>query len=907
MFFRVLCTRVRVNPVVVGLVILMLMAGLIGRSLAAAGDLDTSFSGSGVALAGFASGANDAARDLLVQPDGKILVAGTTVVSGYTQFAAARFTSSGNLDTGFDTDGLVTYQVGSLNDAAEAMAITADGEIILAGTTQTATSTDLAVMRLTNSGALDDTVTPFGTGGVATYQGAAPVSVWDAVVDSVNRVIVVGAEGDDLLIVRFTSAGVLDSTFGSSGARVIDFLNGGRVDVATGVMLAGSDLVISGYSNYTGASDDFILVRLDSSGNFVTSFGSGGQVAADYSSNSEDLAFAAHLDAANNEIYLAGYSDVGGLNRQFAVARFHANNGSLDNSSTPFGAAGWWASDLGSNGAEAYDIGLLPDGKVVVAGWSNLTATNEDYSLVRLTHDGALDAGFAGSGYRHVDLRDVVSTSSGSQDQAYALAIQADTRLLVAGESDPFTGNFDMAVLRVDSNNRPVLSALISSAFEDQPYTFSLAEFAAGFSDADLHPLASVTIKSLPGRGSLTLNGLDVSVDQVIPSADLGSLVYTPEGDFNGTDSFNWNASDGIDVALMDAVVNLNITAVNDAPAFTAGPNIGMLEDTGPVTVSAWATGINPGPADEAGQVLTFTLMADHPEYFSVQPALDEISGNLTLTPAPDANGVTTVTIVLQDDGGTADGGNDQVVGGLTITINPINDAPAFIPGPDISVPEDAGPQTVPGWATAIDPGALNEMDQQLAFHLAVDMPGLFAIFPGIDPVSGDLTFTPAPNAFGKATLLVYLMDSDGRNNGGENTSPIVTFTITMTAVNDLPLVSDLTVFGTQDVPLVFTMADFSNRFSDADGDLLAYVQIVSLPGAADGQLELDGIAVAAMQVIPVSELTNLSFVPAAGYYGQSEFTWSGSDGAAYAPAPAQVTIIIEPLGRLFLPMMRQN
>ena len=100
------------------------------------------------------------------------------------------------------------------------------------------------------------------------------------------------------------------------------------------------------------------------------------------------------------------------------------------------------------------------------------------------------------------------------------------------------------------------------------------------------------------------------------------NLTYTPAANYNGSDSFTFKANDG-GLDSTPATVSINVSAVNDAPSFTKGADQSLFEDTGAQSVIGWATGISAGPADEAGQTLTFTVVASNPALFSVQPAVD--------------------------------------------------------------------------------------------------------------------------------------------------------------------------------------------------------------------------------------------------------------------------------------------
>jgi hypothetical protein len=100
------------------------------------------------------------------------------------------------------------------------------------------------------------------------------------------------------------------------------------------------------------------------------------------------------------------------------------------------------------------------------------------------------------------------------------------------------------------------------------------------------------------------------------------------------------------------------LTRVNRAPSFTKGVDQNIARDSGAHTVSGWATDISAGPPDEAAQVLQFIVTSDNTALFSVQPAISP-AGTLTYTLAQGATGAAIVTVVLRDNGGTANGGDD--------------------------------------------------------------------------------------------------------------------------------------------------------------------------------------------------------------------------------------------------------
>ena len=266
-----------------------------------------------------------------------------------------------------------------------------------------------------------------------------------------------------------------------------------------------------------------------------------------------------------------------------------------------------------------------------------------------------------------------------------------------------------------------------------------------------------------------------------------GTVTYTPDAAYNGTDSFTYTISDGNGGSDM-ATVNVTVTAVNDVPSFTRGADQTVLEDAGAQTDPTWATAIGKGPANESAQLLTFAVTNDNNALFSVQPDVDEATGTLTYTPAANANGSATITITLSDNGGTLSGGVDtSAAQTFVITVTAVNDVPAFTKGADQTLLEDSGAKAVAGWATAISKGPADEAGQTLTFAVTGNTtPGLFSVAPAVT-ADGTLTFTPEPNANGSASVSVKIQDTGGTANGGLDTSAAQTFTITVTAVNDAP------------------------------------------------------------------------------------------------------------------------
>ena len=119
------------------------------------------------------------------------------------------------------------------------------------------------------------------------------------------------------------------------------------------------------------------------------------------------------------------------------------------------------------------------------------------------------------------------------------------------------------------------------------------------------------------------------------------------------------------------------------------------------------------------------------------------------------------------------------------------------------------------------------------------------------------------------------------------------TLGITVT-VDVPPVVSDSSTSVAENSSLMFTSADFTDNFTDAEPNAaLEDVQITTLP--QQGMLALSGAAVTAGQVIAAADLVDLTYAPDTDYSGPDSFQWNASDGQVYAAAPATMNITVEP------------
>ncbi|MBK9495188.1 MAG: hypothetical protein IPO08_11775 [Xanthomonadales bacterium] len=242
--------------------------------------------------------------------------------------------------------------------------------------------------------------------------------------------------------------------------------------------------------------------------------------------------------------------------------------------------------------------------------------------------------------------------------------------------------------------------------------------------------------------------------------ASNGTLTYTPAANASGSSTFEvvvqddgGTANGGDDTSAIQTFT-ITVTAVNDEPSFTATNPAAPNEDGGAQTVSAWAS-FNAGPNEGSQSVLSYTVSGiSNPGLFSTPPAV-ATDGTLSYTAAADEFGSSTFDVLVQDDGGTANGGDDtSLTQTFTITVNSVNDEPDFTAANPATVLEDAGAQTVAGWVTAFDPGPANESGQGVLGYTVGNLSNaaLFSVAPSVAS-NGTLTYTPAANASGSGPL----------------------------------------------------------------------------------------------------------------------------------------------------------
>jgi uncharacterized delta-60 repeat protein len=385
------------------LLMLTLVLFLPAQAVAQAGQLDPAFGKGGIVTTSFgvlANGGTSVAATV-IQPDGKIVVFGELGQTGSTSLVVARYNADGTADSTFGSSGIAA--LGGLTFPS-AMALQPDGKIVVLGfnTGGFSGSAGTDVVRFSSNGSLDTT---FGNGGVATTGIISLPDSSGIVIQPDGKILVASGE-----LFRLLPDGTLDSTFGSGGQSHV---LGGDLANTLALLPKGKILVTS--ESFFPSSG--FLSRYSSTGSLDTTFAIGGQLGTTGPAH-------ALLALSNGEFLVGGNLSNSVLHGPigFAVSRYQA----VGASDAKFGSHGGVVTLVPNFPAVlTAGMGLQSTGDIVTLGTAS-AGTSQVFALARYTSSGVLDPTFGSSG--------TVTTSFGtSVIAAGGLAIQSDGKIVAAG------------------------------------------------------------------------------------------------------------------------------------------------------------------------------------------------------------------------------------------------------------------------------------------------------------------------------------------------------------------------------------------------------------------------------------------------------------------------------------------
>jgi uncharacterized delta-60 repeat protein len=292
------------------------------------GSLDASFGLDGIAMTNFGQFSNDRAFDMIIQTDEKILLCGyNTDPDNDREFAMVRYNSDGSIDNSFNTTGMVSTIIQVGDDEAHSVLIQEDGKIILAGFSFDFSVRNFTVVRYNSDGTIDNTFDGDGivTTSITSYDDAA----YAAALQSDGKIVLVGytsGETYDFALMRYNTDGSLDNTFGTGGIVITPI--GNSADLAYSIIIQEDNkILVGGQADFNDTA--FALLRYNPDGSLDTSFDSDGIVTTQIGPIwSEDLAFSMLLQPDGNIVLGGQTSDSDNTDYDFALTRY-INSGNI--------------------------------------------------------------------------------------------------------------------------------------------------------------------------------------------------------------------------------------------------------------------------------------------------------------------------------------------------------------------------------------------------------------------------------------------------------------------------------------------------------------------------------------------------------------------------------------------------
>jgi Bacterial Ig domain len=477
-----------------------------------------------------------------------------------------------------------------------------------------------------------------------------------------------------------------------------------------------------------------------------------------------------------------------------------------------------------------------------------------------------------------------ISTVAGATDPS--VAMEPTGQFVIAWQFDQTGTATGIEAQRFDSNGNALTGVVplsSSETYDQGSPTVAIdgeGDFVVAWESYGVHGTASSLGTILAQR--INSGGTLIGPTQFQPSTQTGDSQTAPEVASNpdGNAIFVWQSKPSSTSDSQNVFSRL-YNHVNDAPTINTPSNVTINENASQQTVNL--TGITAG----GGETQTLTVTASSNNTALINPSVTYTSpnstGTLTFTPAANSFGTATITVTVMDNGGTQNGGVDTTSVHFTVTVNHVNAAPTIDTPANVTINENAGEQTVN--LTGITAGA-GDAGQTLKVTASSNNTAL--INPSVTYTSpnstGTLTFTPAANTFGTATITVTVMDNGGTQNGGVDTTS-VHFTVTVNQINIPPTI---------DTPSNVTIDENAGQ------------QTVDLMGITSGAAGNVTLTVTASSnntaLIPTPTVTytspnttgTLTFTPTANTFGTATITVTVSDDGGANTTSVHFTVTVD-------------
>ncbi|TDH29316.1 T9SS type A sorting domain-containing protein [Segetibacter sp. 3557_3] len=401
-------------------------------AIAQPGTLDPTFGVGGVVQTRIGTGSFGNA--MAIQADGKLVVGGRVIVNNSEDFGLARYNTDGSLDQTFNGNGTVSTPITQYGDVILGLAIQTDGKIVAAGFSNNLLSNEIALARYNPNGTLDSM---FDSDGIIapphTLRGRV---AYDVAIQSDGKIVIAGVTTPNtvsMFTARFNQNGSPDSSFGVNGMTTTSL----GTDQARTLEIQSDGKILVGGHIAANETLNFGIIRYTTAGVPDSSFDDDGVVITDFAGSGAYINDLAVL--ADGKIVAAGFNYLGNSVNEFALARYNPD-GSPDLS---FDVDGKTTTRAVTANAIISSIDIQSDGKIVAGGYGG---TQFDFVLARYHPEGNLDPTFGVNGVVHMSM-------SAQHDLIETVRIQG-SRIYAAGWG---SNNFVVAAFRKDAQALPLV------------------------------------------------------------------------------------------------------------------------------------------------------------------------------------------------------------------------------------------------------------------------------------------------------------------------------------------------------------------------------------------------------------------------------------------------------------------
>ncbi len=430
---------------------IVLLASISESSIAqSAGTVDKTFTSTGYANLDY-GGPNERASTIALQADGKIVIIGENIVSAdptQDKLMIARIDAKGQKDNTFGSAGVLKTDTGDKKEYGRDGLVLSDGKILALSSSLVGTTNNMVVVRTTSAGALDAT---FGTGGKYVFSKGSGGIARSMALQKDGKIVVGGESGGKFIVIRLSADGVPDATFGTAGVVTLSTVKAVTAVTTSKILIQKDGKIILVGSGFDADNNSSLAVaRFTTTGAVDATYGTDGLAEIDYTGN--EFFYCAALQSDDKLVVGGKFAPLTAAKYETFAARL-TTTGAKD---ATFGTTGFYRGDLSAAQEEMRGMDIQSwDGKIVMGGY-----IGDDIGVVRLSANGALDLTFTSKGFAIIDVPNT------SKDQANAVKIDKSGKIYVGGviNFSSTTENFMVAKLNsglvsvfdTDNNKIPV-------------------------------------------------------------------------------------------------------------------------------------------------------------------------------------------------------------------------------------------------------------------------------------------------------------------------------------------------------------------------------------------------------------------------------------------------------------------